>query len=524
MATFYGTTEIGGPGTPCSFSPTPGTIFTLTAEGTLATLHDFDCTDGASPTGILQGADGNLYGTTASGGDGCVPAGCGTIFKITPSGTLTTLHFFDGTDGSAPVGLLQGSDGNFYGMAGGTFFKVTPSGTFTVLKSSCACGGALVEGSDGNFYGVTYSGGANSGGVAGGTVFKITPTGTLTTLYSFCSQTNCTDGWGPVGGLIQGSDGNFYGTTAYGGAGVCGTPSSGCGTIFNINPSGNLTTLYNFCSQANCADGANPESALLQASDRVFYGTTTQGGANNGGTFFSLSAGLNGATASSTSVNLSLSNIVAGSSGPVVMTATVLPVSGSGTPSGTIAFFNGSTYLGTSAVTAGVATYDYNPSSLSANTYPITAAYSGDSTFAGSNSPAQTLTVVVASVPNPDYQLSVNPSALNIMAGQSGKAVFTVTPENGFDTNVSFACSGLPPGATCTFDPANVTPSNSNPVTSTLTVSTTTASATMREPKPFSLWPIYTFLVPTAGLLFGKGTRRRRLIRGSRFLNGLLSC
>ena len=172
---FYGTTEIGGTGTPCSFSPTPGTIFTLTAEGTLATLHDFDCTDGASPTGILQGAHGNLYGTTARGGDGCVPAGCGTIFKITPSGTLATLHFFDGTDGSAPVGLLQGSDGNFYGMAGGTFFKVTPSGTFTVLKSSCACGGALVQGSDGNFYGVTYSGGANSGGVGSGTVFKITP-------------------------------------------------------------------------------------------------------------------------------------------------------------------------------------------------------------------------------------------------------------------------------------------------------------------------------------------------------------
>ncbi len=271
-------------------------------------------------------------------------------------------------------------------------------------------------------------------------MFKITTTGTLTTLYSFCSQTNCTDGWGPVGGLIQGSDGNFYGTTAYGGTGVCG--ESGCGTIFKITPSGNLTTLYNFCSQANCADGNTPEAALLQAANRVFYGTTTQGGANNGGTFFSLSAGLNGATASSTSVNLSLSNIVAGSSGPVVMTATVSPVSRSGTPSGTIAFLNGSTYVGTSAITAGAATYDYDPSSLSANTYQITAAYSGDSTFAGSNSLAQTLTV--ASAPNPDYQLSVNPSALNIMAGQSGKAVFTVTPENGFDTEVSFACSGLP--------------------------------------------------------------------------------
>lgn len=258
---------------------------------------------------------------------------------------------------------------------------------------------------------------------------------------------------------------------------------------------------------------------MLQASDRVLYGTTTQGGANNGGTFYSLSVGLSGMTPSNTTVNLAPSSTTTGSSGPVVMMATVSAAPGSGTPSGTVAFFNGSTYLGTSGITAGVATYDYNPSGLSANTYQITTAYSGDATYAVSTSSAQSLTVVAASLPNPDYQLSVNPSTLNIMAGESGKAVFTVTPENGFDTQVSFACSGLPAGATCTFDPANITPGNSNPVTSMLTITTTAASAIMRGPKSFSLRPIYAFLVPIAGMLLGMGTRRRRSIRGSRFLN-----
>ena len=532
---FYGTTSQGGSGSGCLYNGPCGTVFKITPEGSLTTLYNFSAgSNGANPgAGLVQGTDGDFYGTTGNNGVVAPPSGCcGTIFKITASGALTTLYGFSGSDGSMPASaLVQGIDGNFYGTtskggaySNGTVFSITPTGTLVPLHSFCAqispCPdglnpGDLVQGTDGNFYGTTYGGGASA--VGGGTVFEITTTGTFTTLYSFCSLTNCTDGSSPVGTIIQGSDGNFYGTTAYGGRGVCG--DSGCGTIFKITPSGNLTTLYNFCSQANCADGNTPETALLQAADRVLYGTTTQGGANNGGTFFSLSVGLSGMTASNTVVNLAPSSTTAGSNGPVVMTATVSPASGSGTPTGTVAFSNGSDYVGTASLSGGVATYDYNPGSLSANAYPITAVYSGDSTFAGSTSPAQTLTVVVASAPNPDYQLSVNPSALNIMVGQSGKAVFTVTPENGFDTQVSFACSGLPAGAICTFDPANVTPSNSNPVTSTLTVSTTAASATMREPKPFSLWPIYAFLVPSAGMLFGKATRWRRSLRGSRFLH-----
>ncbi|MGB6472140.1 MAG: choice-of-anchor tandem repeat GloVer-containing protein, partial [Candidatus Acidiferrales bacterium] len=126
----------------------------------------------------------------------------------------------------------------------------------------------LIQGSDGNFYGTTRVGGNTNDA---GTVFKLTPSGILTTLYSFCSQggTDCTDGEYPYGGLIQGSDGNFYGTTFEGGDGYFNV-----GTVFKITPSGTLTTLYSFCSQANCTDGELPYAGLIQGSDGNFYGTT----------------------------------------------------------------------------------------------------------------------------------------------------------------------------------------------------------------------------------------------------------
>jgi uncharacterized repeat protein (TIGR02543 family) len=163
-------------------------------------------------------------------------------------------------------------------------FKITPTGTLTTLYSFCAQSGCtdgeypvagLVQGTDGNFYGTTPEGGANGGG----TVFKITPTGTLTTLYSFCAQSGCTDGEDPVAGLVQATDGNFYGTTYEGG-------TDGFGTIFKITPTGTLTTLYSFSGP----DGAYPEAGLVQATDGNFYGTTEYGGASNSGTVFSLTA------------------------------------------------------------------------------------------------------------------------------------------------------------------------------------------------------------------------------------------
>jgi len=302
---FYGTTQAGGRDVDCGGSVSGcGTIFKINSSGTLTTLYTFcptsPCTDGAIPYGALvQGIDGNFYGTTYYGGimgSGGL-SGFGTLFKITPGGTLTTLHSFVGTDGANPyAALVQGADGNFYGTTSddggsiyGTVFKITPSGTLTTLHSFVGTDGrspqsGLVQGTDGNFYGTTLYGGAKGSCTAAvlcGTVFKITPIGTFTSLYSFCSESGCPDGATPYAGLIQTSDGNFYGTTESGGA-------NGDGTIFKITPTGTLTTLYSFCSQAGCADGSEPYAGLIQASDGNLYGTTYEGGTNNDGTVFRL--------------------------------------------------------------------------------------------------------------------------------------------------------------------------------------------------------------------------------------------
>ncbi len=271
---------------------------------TLTTLYSFcaqnNCADGQIPyTVLVQGRDGNFYGTTIEGG----AYSEGTVYKITPGGTLTTLYSFcadfnDSSclDGQSPDGnLVPGSDGNFYGTtyggganSSGTIFRITPRGSLTTLYSFCAQSdctdgsypyAGLIQASNGNFYGTTYGGGTNGSG----TVFRLTPSGDLTTLYSFCSQINCGDGEYPYAGLIQGNDGNFYGTTEYGGV-------RNHGTVFRLTPSGDLTTLYSFCSQVNCGDGEYPVAGLIQASNGNLYGTTHEGGVtlSGGGTIFKI--------------------------------------------------------------------------------------------------------------------------------------------------------------------------------------------------------------------------------------------
>jgi len=246
--------------------------------------------DGSSPNGLVQGRDGNFYGTTSSGGT----SNAGTVFRISPSGTHTTLYSFVGSpsDGSGPNGLVQGSDGNFYGTAGGgtsnagTVFRISPSGSETNLYSfgSVPNDGryliaGLVQGSDGNFYGATEYGGTNDYG----TVFRISPSGSYTNLHSFVDYP--TDGRYPEAGLVQGSDGNFYGTTAYGG--TLGIPDIGDGSVFRISPNGSETTLYSFGGLSN--DGILPRANLVQGNDGNFYGTTVIGGTTWGGTVFQIS-------------------------------------------------------------------------------------------------------------------------------------------------------------------------------------------------------------------------------------------
>jgi uncharacterized repeat protein (TIGR03803 family) len=192
---------------------------------------------------------------------------------------------------------VQGSDGNFYGTAGGggasnqgIVFRISPNGNETNLYSysfgSHTYDGyipqaGLVQGSDGNFYGTTSMGGSSNIG----TVFRINPSGSETNLYSFGRTPN--DGSTPYGGLIQGSDGNFYGMTLSGGTGFVVEVCSGCGTIFRISPSGTYTTLYSFGSHPG--DGDQPHDVLVQGSDGNFYGTTAGGGTNSWGTVFKFS-------------------------------------------------------------------------------------------------------------------------------------------------------------------------------------------------------------------------------------------
>jgi uncharacterized repeat protein (TIGR03803 family) len=188
--------------------------------------------------GVVQGSDGNFYGTTEYGGSQPGLNGNGTVFKINAKGALNTLHTFAGnTDGANPQG-------------------------------------GLVQGSDDNFYGTTQYGGANGLG----TVFQISANGALTILYSF---TGGTDGAVPFAGLAQGSDGGFYGTTEFGG-------TNNSGTVFKISAIGALTRLYSFTGGD---DGANPEAVLVQGRDGNLYGTTCNGGAWGAGTVFRLSVG-----------------------------------------------------------------------------------------------------------------------------------------------------------------------------------------------------------------------------------------
>jgi uncharacterized repeat protein (TIGR03803 family) len=279
----YGTTGTGGAGL-------SGTVFKIDPSNALTTLHAFTGADGSGPmASLILDSSGNLFGTTTSGGT----AGDGTIFKLDTSNSLTNLHSFSGADGLSPEApLIVDSAGNFYGTAigggsncppygCGTIFKLDTSNTLTTLHSFNGADGsspeaALIEDSSGNFYGTTTGSPPTTG-----TVFKLDTSNTVTTLHAFTIP----EGYSPWGSLIMDFAGNFYGTTLRGGisSSYC---TFGCGTVFKLDSSNTLTILYAFTGGE---DGSSPYASLIMDSSGNLYGTTSSGsGRSAGGAIFEI--------------------------------------------------------------------------------------------------------------------------------------------------------------------------------------------------------------------------------------------
>ena len=463
---FYGTTEEGG-------AYAGGEVYRITPGGALTTVYSFcaqtSCPDGAGPyAGLVLAADGNFYGTTIGGGD---PVGSGgTVFKLTRQGALTTLYRFctqfGCPDGLAPYGgLTKSNDGNLYGTtfyggtggfcAGGcgTIFKISLSGAFATIHNfcrleNCADGeqpiAGLVQGGDGNLYGTTFFGGAND--PSAGTVFKVTPSGTLTTLHSFCSQNNCGDGGNSEARLIQATDGSFYGTTSHRANLSSHCVTDGCGTIFKVTVGGIFTTLHTFAGYPN--DGAVPYAALVQVSDGNFYGTTSEGGnqcreADGCGTVFRLS----GPQFIPTTTTLTSTPNPSYLNQNVAMTATVHAQNGS-TPSGRVLFESDGVVIGTVGLNrSGVAVLNY--SALSVGTHRLVGVYEGGNGYGGSVSNAvsqvvtlHTSTTAVTSTPNPSAY--GEPVTITATVGPSGPPVPTGTVRFTSNGSPIFNCGAVP--------------------------------------------------------------------------------
>jgi uncharacterized repeat protein (TIGR03803 family) len=282
---FYGTTVYGG-------SKDDGTVYKITPYGNFSTLYNFTLNSGNNGgcphAALVLGSDGNFYGTTALGGN----YNHGTVFKMTPAGSLKGLSSLDGyysyDNSNTPSALIEGSDGCFYGttpMGGingiGMVYKVSKIGSYNTVYSlgngsgntndGANPGAKLISGGDGNFYGTTFYGGSNGSG----TVFKVNPNGVYAVIHDF----NSTDGNHP-NGLMLGSDGCFYGTTSWGGV-------TGYGTVFKLTSTGSLTTLHSFNYNT---EGANPSSKLIQTGDGCFYGSAAGGGPGGNGVIFRVNA------------------------------------------------------------------------------------------------------------------------------------------------------------------------------------------------------------------------------------------
>jgi uncharacterized repeat protein (TIGR03803 family) len=268
-------------------------LYTFCSEG------GGNCADGLEPeSALVQDSAGNLYGTTTLGGTN----GAGTVFEVDTAGNETVLYSFCSEpgclDGELPYSaLVMDSAGNLYGTTSGggahrygTVFELDRAGQETVLYSFCSVGNCvdgaapqagLIFDTEGNLYGTTSEGGAYS--YSNGTVFELNAAGQETVLYSFCPVVGCADGSEPYSGLVRDSMGNLYGTTTQGG-------KENVGTVFKVDPAGQETVLWSFCSEMDCADGMYAHGGLIEDAEGNLYGTTKQGGAHGSGVVFELNA------------------------------------------------------------------------------------------------------------------------------------------------------------------------------------------------------------------------------------------
>lgn len=290
---YYGTSEAGG-------ASEFGTVFRVSPAGAITVLASFS-DNGTSNRGrapyatLVVHPDGNLYGTTLVGAG----SNAGTVFRVTPEGAITTLVEFTGNGssnkGANPLGaLLVHTDGHLYGTTSwggasnfGTVFRVTTSGVLTTLVEFTGNGlvnrganpaGQLIIGADGNFIGTTQFGGANNLG----TIFRLTKAGEMTTLVDFTGSVGNVRGSRPYAGLtLRSTDGNYYGVTAEGGA-------SGFGTAFRLSPAGVFTTLADFTGMDGDYPGSFPSGALVEHPNGLLYGTCQLGTFTNSGNIFQI--------------------------------------------------------------------------------------------------------------------------------------------------------------------------------------------------------------------------------------------
>ncbi len=274
-----------------------GEVFRMTPTGALSTVYSFcsqlKCADGEDPAAVpVLGGDGSLYGVAPAGGNNFAGQGAGTFWKVTLDGQFTNLYTFcpktGCADGVFPNGIIQASDGNFYGTTSvggngvGTIFRISSTGQFKLLYTFCSLakctdgaspGFPPIQGSDGNFYGVASNGGANKGGV----IYELTPSGTYSVLYNFCGGgvRFCQNGQKPTN-IVQDAKGNFFGTTESG-----GLYYTGAGTVFEFTSAHQYSVLHRF----DTTDGGFPYAQLTLASDGNLYGTTISGGGGSGTIF-----------------------------------------------------------------------------------------------------------------------------------------------------------------------------------------------------------------------------------------------